>query len=152
GDYFLGAYVDHDGLIAETTVANNVAYYPVTVPPPDLQTVAAGVSSANLLTEQAFTTWATVQNIGSIAEPGTLRYFLSPDAQIDTGDTELGTDATPVIEGAGAEALGQSVTAPATPGTYWVGACVDGVAGETNLSNQCSWAIEITVQERPPGC
>jgi hypothetical protein len=31
GNYFLGAYIDHDSVITETTVANNVAYYPVSV-------------------------------------------------------------------------------------------------------------------------
>ncbi len=31
GNYFLGVYVDHGNLIAETTVANNVGYYPVSV-------------------------------------------------------------------------------------------------------------------------
>lgn len=31
GNYFLGAYIDHDDLIGETTGANNIAYYPVTV-------------------------------------------------------------------------------------------------------------------------
>ena len=31
GNYFLGAYIDHDNLISETAVANNVAYYPVSV-------------------------------------------------------------------------------------------------------------------------
>lgn len=31
GNYFLGAYIDHDSLISETTVANNAAYYPVSV-------------------------------------------------------------------------------------------------------------------------
>ncbi|NQX87650.1 MAG: hypothetical protein HRT77_03200 [Halioglobus sp.] len=31
GNYFLGAYVDHDDQIGETTVANNAAYYPLSV-------------------------------------------------------------------------------------------------------------------------
>lgn len=31
GNYFLGAYIDHDNLIMETTVANNAAYYPISV-------------------------------------------------------------------------------------------------------------------------
>lgn len=31
GNYFLGAYVDHDDLISETTSANNIAYYPIAV-------------------------------------------------------------------------------------------------------------------------
>jgi hypothetical protein len=31
GNYFLGAYIDHDNLISETTVANNAAYYLVSV-------------------------------------------------------------------------------------------------------------------------
>ena len=34
------------------------------------------------------------------------------------------------------------------PGTYYYGACVDGVQGETDRNNNCSQAIAITVQ--PP--
>jgi hypothetical protein len=34
GNYFVGAYIDHDNLISETTSANNVAYYPVTIVAP----------------------------------------------------------------------------------------------------------------------
>ena len=37
------------------------------------------------------------------------------------------------------------VSAPATDGTYYVGACVDAVSGESNMENQCSSGVQITV-------
>ena len=37
------------------------------------------------------------------------------------------------------------VSAPATDGTYYVGACVDAVSGESNTDNQCSSGVQITV-------
>ncbi len=40
-------------------------------------------------------------------------------------------------------------TAPAVGGTYWVGACVDSVTGESDITNQCSGGVEITVTGLP---
>ncbi|MCG8457703.1 MAG: lamin tail domain-containing protein, partial [Holophagales bacterium] len=37
------------------------------------------------------------------------------------------------------------VGAPTTPGTYWIGACVDAVSGEASTSNNCSAGVQVTV-------
>ena len=39
-----------------------------------------------------------------------------------------------------------SLTAPSTPGTYYYGACVDSVSGESNTANNCSSGKEAIVQ------
>ena len=57
-----------------------------------------------------------------------------------------------VAELAAARSSGQSVelTAPATPGMYWYGACVDAVTDETDTTNNCSASVQVTVPETEP--
>ena len=43
-----------------------------------------------------------------------------------------------------------SLTAPATAGTYYYGACVEAVTGESDTTNNCSGALTITVDGPPP--
>jgi subtilase family serine protease len=38
-----------------------------------------------------------------------------------------------------------ALTAPATAGTYWLGACADAVSGESSTTNNCSAGVQITV-------
>jgi V8-like Glu-specific endopeptidase len=117
---------------------------------PDLSTTSPGVSATQFPTSQSFVVSATVQNQGSAAAPAsTLRYYVSTDATISSSDTLLGTDAVPVLSIGASSALSETVTAPASTGTYWVGACVDTVSGEIATSNQCSSGIQIGVTGRP---
>ena len=62
----------------------------------------------------------------------TLRYYRSTDPTITTGDTAAGTDSVPGLDAQEREAESISVTAPPTPGTYYYGACVDSVPGESS--------------------
>ena len=39
------------------------------------------------------------------------------------------------------------LTAPATSGTYYYGACVDTVTGESDTTNNCSSSVTVTVPE-----
>ena len=109
--------------------------------------------SANVTPGYHLSLNATVQNegVGSSA-PTTLRYYSSADTTITTGDTQVGTNPVDglVPSGSSREAIG--VTAPATPGTYYYGACVDSVSGESNTTNNCSSATEVTVRvvNQPP--
>ena len=45
----------------------------------------------------------------------------------------------------GSTTASAQVKAPATPGTYFYGVCVDTVAGETDSDNNCSAALPVTV-------
>ena len=47
----------------------------------------------------------------------------------------------------GAESI--SLTAPSTAGTYYYGACVDSVSGESDTTNNCSGAVTVTVGAAP---
>ncbi|MCY4376553.1 MAG: hypothetical protein OXC31_22570 [Spirochaetaceae bacterium] len=83
------------------------------------------------------------------SEPTTLRYYRSSDAEITSSDTEVGTHA--VAELAASRTTGQSVslTVPTTAGTYYYGACVDAVSGESDTSDNCSGAARVDVQDPP---
>ena len=77
----------------------------------------------------------------------TLRYYRSTDATISTSDTEEATDAVGALSTSGTSAESIDLTAPASSGTYYYGACVDSVAGESDTSNNCSTAVQVDVSE-----
>ncbi len=66
---------------------------------------------------------------------------------IRTPDTEIGTDAVGALAAPGVSAESISLTAPSTPGTYYYGACMDAVAGESDTTNNCSGSIAVEVSE-----
>ena len=71
----------------------------------------------------------------------TLRYYQSTDSTITAGDTEVGTDSVFRLNASGSGDEWISLTAPSTPGTYYYGACVDAVSGESDTTNNCSPAV-----------
>ena len=93
---------------------------------------------------------ATVSNQGDGPSiPTTLRYYHSPDAMITTSDTQVGTDRVDRLVPSGSIRHATAVTVPSTPGTYYYGACVDTVPGESNAGNNCSTATVVTVGAAP---
>ena len=98
-----------------------------------------------------FTLAATVRNDGDAASaPTTLRYYRSTDAMITTSDTAEGTDAVEELGPSGSTSESVQLTAPATAGTYYYGACVDALADESDTTNNCSTSVQVTVTEPPP--
>ena len=112
----------------------------------DLIVDMPSVSSSTPDTGASFTLSATVRNRGNApSAASTLRYFSSSDATISTTDTEVGTDAVSGLAASGSSAESINLTAPSTAGTYYYGACVDAVTGESDTGNNCSAAASITV-------
>ena len=117
-----------------------------TAPAPDLVVGTPTVDASAPAAGARFTLNATVRNQGSGPSAfTTLRYYQSTDSTITTGDTEVGTDSVFRLDASesGAESVG--LTAPSTPGTYYYGACVDPVTGESDTTNNCSAAVTVTV-------
>ena len=113
---------------------------------PDLW-VAASASEAELSPGEVFELTAAVGNRGgSGAPPTTLRYYRSADATITTSDTQRGTDAVAALAPAGAVATSLTLNAPSEPGTYYFGACVDAVRGESGTANNCSAGVALAVR------
>ncbi len=117
---------------------------------PDLTVGSPSVNDSSLDTGESFTLSATVRNDGAgAAAATTLRYYRSTDATITTSDTEVGTGAVEAL-GAGATSPESiSLTAPSSAGTYYYGACVDAVAGESATTNNCSGSVQVDVSEPP---
>ena len=116
------------------------------------------VSKAVLTTGERFQMETRVWNRGKAASSATkLRYYLSVDETISPeADTEVASSRVDALSGRGASAsrrrfdLLETLIAPDTPGTHYYGVYIDSVAGESNTSNNCSQAIEITVEAPPP--
>ena len=120
---------------------------------PDLVVESPSASDIAVQPGASFTLAATVRNRGNErADATTLRYYRSSTATISTGATEVGSDA---VDGLDASTTGEhaiDTTAPADPGTYYYGACVDGVDGESDTGNNCSAAVAVTVSATTATC
>jgi len=115
-------------------------------PVPDLVVGTLTTSSSSLATGESFTLSATVHNQGnSSSNSTTLRYYRSSDATITDSDTLAGTDHVSRLDPAESGDEDISLTAPSTAGTYYYGACVDSVTGESDTTNNCSRTVQVTV-------
>ena len=113
---------------------------------PDLVVESPAVSSGAVAPDESFTLSATVRNQGAgAAGSTTLRYYQSRDSTITTGDTGVGTDAVPALTGNRTSSLSTSLRAPNSAGTYYYGACVDAVGGESDTGNNCSIGVRVVV-------
>ena len=113
---------------------------------PDLVVQSPSVSDSSLNVGQAFTLRATVRNQGNRRSAATtLRYYRSSDATISTADTGVGTDAVSGLSASGTSSESIGLTAPSSAGTYYYGACVATVSGESNTGNNCSSGVRVTV-------
>ena len=115
-------------------------------PAPDLVVESPTVSASNPTAGTSFTLRATVRNNGgSAAGATTLRYYRSSDDTISTSDTSVGTDSVGGLAAGSTSAESISVSAPASAGTYYYGACVGAVTDESDTANNCSTAVAVTV-------
>ena len=153
GTYYYGACVD--AVAGESDTTNNCSgsvQVDVPEPPaassPDLVVASPSVSDSSPAAEASFTLSATVRNDGDGESPATtLRYYRSADATITASDTAVGTAAVAGLSASGTLSESVQLTAPSAPGTYYYGACVDAVAGESDTTNNCSSSEQVTVSE-----
>ena len=158
GTYYFGWCVDPT--LGETNTNNNCSTgVPVTVVleggRPDLIVVAPSILDHKPAAGE-FRLWATVRNVGSgPSDRTTLHYYRSDDATIEATDALIRTQyiLSLAIEGrAGLPAvyhpneLENVVTAPRDPGTYYYGACVEPVPGESDTNNNCSEPVPMNVR------
>ena len=129
---------------------SNAVRVAVAVPPPpvpDLVVDVPTVDTSRLMAGQAFALAVTVRNRGTgAAEDATVIYYRSDDATFTPGDTELERDWVSGLEAAsGTSAESLRTQAPVAPGTYYYGACMPAVDGETEFANNCSPAVVVSV-------
>ena len=100
---------------------------------------------------QSFTIFAEVENIGDTrASSSPLNYFItsSRTGTILASDI-IGRDTVKSLSASETEDESLGSDAPSTPGTYYYGACVNSVSGESNPDNNCS-ARKTLVVNQPP--
>ena len=111
-----------------------------------------GVSRSSLAPGQSFTLTATVRNRGDVSSASTtLRYYRSSGSDISSSDTAEGTDSVGTLGAGATSAESVVLTAPVGDGTYYYGACVDSVAGESVVGNNCSTGLQVTVVPKRDG-
>ena len=109
---------------------------------PDLLVTSPSVNDSGPNAGEPFTLSATVRNAGDgAAAATTLRFYRSTDATITTSDTAVGTAPVAGLAASGTSSQSVIMTAPSTPGTYYYGACVDLVAGESDTTDNCSSSV-----------
>ena len=119
---------------------------------PDLIVSDAYISPRSPLNPgQSFTIFAEVKNIGDTrASSSRLNYFITRSRTgAILGSDIIGQDTVSSLSASGTrdEFLGSH--APSTPGTYYYGACVNSVSGESNPDNNCSARYTLVVNQPP---
>ena len=111
---------------------------------PDLVVQTPSVSDSAPAAGATFTLSATVRNVGDReAAATTLRYYRSNNTTISRSDTLVGTDAVSALSASEASAESIRLTAPSSAVTYYYGACVDPVSGESRIGNNCSQSVRL---------
>lgn len=113
---------------------------------PDLVVESPAVDDATPDAGAQFTFSAVVRNRGSSrAGSTTLRYYRSSNSTISPSDGEVGTDAVAGLAASATANESIRLTAPSNAGTYYYGACVDAVSGESSTTNNCSDGVAVEV-------
>ena len=134
---------------SDGTVLNTYTFE-VTGSPADLVVESVSVSDSSLTPGQSFTLRATVRNQGTGQSAATtLQYYRSTNRTISTRDTLVGSDAVGALGPSRVSAESIRLTAPSSAGTYYYGACVVSVAGES-AGNNCSAGIRVRVEAASP--
>ena len=119
---------------------------------PDLVVESPSVSDSTPAPGDAFSFNVRVRNQGDARSGSTtLRYYRSTNSTINSSDTQVGTDSVAGLSGGGNRSISETLVAPSSPGTYYYGACVDSVNGESNTSNNCSDGVRVTVSSGDTG-
>ena len=118
----------------------------VTVGAPDLVVESPSVDDRTPEAGDRFRLTVRVRNIGHVEAPSTtLNFYQSIDDE-KTGEQELEeTESVSSLDINETSSETGRLTAPTTPGEYYVYACTEDVEGESNTDNNCSTPFKITV-------
>ena len=152
--YYYGACVDTLTYESDSTNNCSEAVEVTLVVYPDLRIgpfVAIGYQIP-LIPRGSFYLSARLENEGDgDSAATTVRFYHSTDDTITSADTEVGTVALEALAvGAIVHKRVEELTAPASAGSYYYGACVDAVAGETDTTNNCTKASTLEIPEPAP--
>ena len=117
---------------------------------PDLVVESIRVGETEMDPGAVFRVDAVVRNQGKAASgAGKVHFYRSSDETISTEDTKVRTSDMPVLAADRTKNRWARLNAPDTPGIYYYGVCIEGVANESDRENNCSTAVNITVGTVP---
>ena len=117
---------------------------------PDLRVQRPTARPSVVTPGQAFRLSVAIDNVGAkVSATTTLRWYRSPDASISARDRSVGTDAVKRLDAGERATESLELTAPASVGEWYYGACVDAVSGEDETGNNCSAGVRVRVSEPP---
>ena len=154
GTHYYGACVDP--VAGESDSANNCsATMRVVVqaqnlepasPQPDLVVELPAVSDGSPVAGASFPFSATVRNAGDgDAAAAALHVYRSDDETITLSDEQVANAPVPELAASKSSPESVELSAPSSSGTYYYGACVHAVAEESDTTNNCSTAVQVTV-------
>ena len=119
---------------------------------PDLEVGSPTVSDSSPVEGESFTLSVTVRNVGDGASEVVYMHFYlrSADATNFDDDTRLGSVRVEGLAAGATSTESINLTAPATAGTYYYGACVNVLTDESDPTNNCSTAVQVEVSEPVP--
>jgi hypothetical protein len=127
GTWFILFYADANLQVAESNENNNVSFFQITVTPeillPDLTILNPASNPANIEAGQTSLASCFVKNLGPGNAPvSVLKYYLSSDIIINSGDLLLGSDTVTYLAVAESAALNEVVTIPLLtgPGNWYI--------------------------------
>ena len=119
---------------------------------PDLVIRSVRVESPTIRIGGGVRLHITLTNQGTHAAPATtIRYYRSLDATISADDTELRAVNVGQIGAGKSTTTWALLLSPTVSGVYYYGACVDGVASESDTSNNCASGIRVIVEAQGAG-
>ena len=137
------------------SVAVEITVSPV-VPSADLvvaatvSTTAPGRSNNIFPVGFSFTLSAKVHNQGTAASDSTMvYYYVSADSTISPVDAAVDSVSVGGLAVAGTSADSLRLYSPSEAGTYYYGACVVSVGGESETDNNCSSGVRVIVYKLP---
>ena len=132
---------DPSGLTATQRVTVRV------IAAPDLLFTNITPRTITVAPNDIFTVQFTVRNGGGAASAATtMRFYESVNSTISTGDRQLGNAPFAALAAGASRTVSSDFTVSATAtGTFYLGACVDPVASESDTGNNCSSSVRVTV-------
>ena len=149
GEYYVG-YILRSG-VTEYTPGNNAIVVDTVLRvdrprAPDLVVEGVRVNEATLTPGEHFVLSATVRNLGSARARGTrMRSYRGSSRRISRRDREVGSEAVGGLAAGMGWLVREDLNAPANPGRYYYGACVDSLSDESDVMNNCSSGVGVTV-------
>ena len=113
---------------------------------PDLAVDLLTVSDSNPMAGQFLTLNVIVRNQGGVSSSSTtVSYHRSTDANVTPDDPEVGTAFVSGLTPSASSVESLVTQAPSEPGTYHYGVCVEPLPRESDVTNNCSGAVAVTV-------